>query len=91
MMNGDFAHDLLRAQRRFPDQIDRVARLAGRSEAFHDMCEELAAAERALAALTADATERRIECESWIDRLTSEMSEALRQADVLPLPARGQR
>ncbi|PZQ51686.1 MAG: hypothetical protein DI556_05910 [Rhodovulum sulfidophilum] len=90
-MNGDFAHDLFHALRRFPDQKERVARLAERSETFRDMCEELAAAERALAALTGESTDRRIECEGWIDRLLGEMSEALCRLDVLPLPPRRSR
>lgn len=83
---------LLAAVRRFPDRAERVVWLAGQSEPFLDMCEELAAAEEALAGLDLrplpDADARRDECQGWIDRLTAEMSAAMRGASVLPLPVR---
>jgi hypothetical protein len=78
------------AIRRFPGRAASLRRLAGRSDAFRDMCEELAAAEDALARIEADpgtaVAGRKAECEGWIVRLTAEMGEALRQAEVIPLP-----
>ena len=78
------------AIRRFPGRAASIRRLAERSEAFRDMCEELAAAEAALARIEAsppaNRAERMAECEGWIVRLTAEMSAALRQPEVIPLP-----
>jgi hypothetical protein len=78
------------AIRRFPGRAEGVRHLAERSGAFLDMCEELVAAEEALALIEAslrpDRPERRAECEGWIVRLTAEMGEALRQPEVIPLP-----
>lgn len=84
------------ALRRFPRDAESVCRLAETSEAFRDMCEELAvteAAEQALSAggTTREGTARRLECEGWIARLVEEMSLALRQAKVIPLSGRNRR
>ena len=74
-------HELEVAIRKFPGQVEAVVRLAERDDAFRDMCEELAAAETALAGLrgarTSPERERREECEGWIVRLLAEMTEAL--------------
>ncbi len=72
------------ALRRFPNRADSVTGLADASEAFRDMCEELAEAEEALAALSPgeQAAERRAECIGWIIRLTEEMTEALVRFDA---------
>jgi hypothetical protein len=84
------SRELAAAIRRFPDRAESVRRLAVRNGAFRDMCEELAAAETALARLEADTAthlgERRLECEGWIARLTDEIAEVLRQPEVIPLP-----
>lgn len=74
-------HELEAAIRKFPGQVEAVRRLAQSDDAFCDMCEELAAAETALAGLrnarTSPDRERREECEGWIVRLVAEMTEAL--------------
>lgn len=87
-------HELEAAMRRFPGQTAIVLRIAARDEAFRDMCEELAAAEAALAGIrdgrsAADAG-RREECEGWIDRLIDEMTATLRLAGD-PAPDAGRR
>ncbi|TPE47690.1 hypothetical protein [Amaricoccus solimangrovi] len=87
--------DLASALRRFPEKADRVLRLAERDEAFRDMCEELAAAEAALETLTGDGSAtgaaRREECEGWIVRLLGEMSDAVREEEVIRLSDRRRR
>lgn len=86
-MNSTGSDVLAPAIRRFPEQRESVIGLAGRSEAFRDMCEELAAAEAALASLRASdgagVEARRLECAAWIERLTDEMARALSAVGVL--------
>ena len=85
-------HEVEAAIRRFPDRADAVQRLAERDDAFHDMCEELAAAETALVgfrdARTGFERQRREECEGWIVRLVGEMTEALERSGALRGPPR---
>ena len=69
---------------------------ARRCPSFRDMCEELAAAEEALARMDglppSLQAERRGECQGWIERLTLEIDEALTKSKVIPLqPLRSQR
>jgi hypothetical protein len=89
-MTSRASREIAAAIRKFPDRVESIARLAGRDEAFRDMCEELAAAEEALARLeseaTAAGTARRTECEGWITRLTAEMAAALGRAEIISLP-----
>lgn len=71
--------------------------MAMRDPSFGDMCEELCAAEEALAridTLPGDLrNERRAECRGWIERLIREMEEALFAGKVIPLrlPVQGTR
>lgn len=86
-MNSTRSDVLAPAIRRFPEQRESVIGLAERSEAFRDMCEELAAAEAALASLgtsdRAGVEARRLECAEWIERLAGEMTRALSTVSVL--------
>lgn len=56
------------------------------------MCEELSAAETALASTVSLPTKlqaaRREECRGWIERLTQEIEETLAAAKVIPLGRR---
>jgi hypothetical protein len=74
------------AIRRFPDRADLVRDQAVRDAAFRDMCDELFAAEAALARTgslpQAIQAERRAECEMWIRRLTEEIGAALAGAEA---------
>ena len=61
-----------------------------RSESFRELCEDLAEAERALAA-TDQLPEtlrfpRRVECQGWVESLTNEIEGMLREFKVVPLP-----
>ena len=89
-MIAEISRAVAAAIRRFPGRADIICRLAERSEAFRDMCEELAAAEAALARIEAsppaNRAERMAECEGWIVRLTGEMSDGAAPAEVIPLP-----
>lgn len=63
-------------------------------ESFRSLCEDLAVAEdtlKGIEQLPAEIrAERRMECESWIAGLTSEVERALRQRRVIALgPRRG--
>jgi hypothetical protein len=88
-MGGIETADVQAAIRHFPDRAESLVRLARISEPVREMCQELAAVEEAMSALEASTTpeahERRAECEGWIIRLTSEISDALDEANVLPL------
>lgn len=81
------------ALRRFPEKASEIVMQARRDPRLADMCEELAAAESALAntrSLPAELqAERREECAGWIARLTQEIDEALAAAKVVPLGPRG--
>lgn len=80
------------ALRRFPGRASELVERARLDPALFDMCEELAAAEAALAntgALPAELREeRREEWREWIERLTHEIEDALAGAKVVPLSPR---
>lgn len=94
-MTRDAPSAVSAAVRRFPASGAQISTLAAKDDAFRDMCEELAEADALLARLDAsrpaNETERRLECEGWIERLTAEIADALRKAQVVPLPTRGAR
>jgi hypothetical protein len=75
------------AVRRFPSAAEQIADLMIRSENFRDICEDLVAAEHALAnvdRLPETIREaRRAEAEGWIERLTEEIRSML--AKILPI------
>jgi hypothetical protein len=77
------------ARRRFPASFDRIEALMKRDENFAGLCGDLAAAETALAAVDrlppALRSERRAECEGWIEELTAEIGAALETANVVPI------
>jgi hypothetical protein len=75
------------AARRFPSEAKLIAELIRGSESFRELCEDLAAAEQALAS-TDRMTEalrraRREECREWIESLANEIEWALRKAKVV--------
>jgi hypothetical protein len=78
------------ALRRFPQFELAIRRLMARSEAFCDMCEELAEAEMALSKVDRvpsglrDA--RRAEWQDLIERLVAEVGAALLDKDVVVKP-----
>jgi hypothetical protein len=78
------------ALRRFPQFELAIRRLMARSEAFCDMCEELAEAEVALATVNRVAPAlreaRRAEWQELIDRLVAEVEAALLDKDVVVKP-----
>lgn len=85
--------EILRAAlRRFPGSALELLALAQRKPGLIDMCEELSAAETALAntaSLPAELqAERRDECREWIERLTQEIEETLAAAKIVPLGPR---
>ncbi len=90
-MHDRRSREIAAALDRFPNQAEKINRLVERDEDFRDMCEELVAAQDALARLGGaetmmDETARRAECEGWIRRLADEMDAALRVSEVIPLP-----
>ena len=88
---------LLAAMRRFPNDRDEIEALMDRNENFRDMCEELGLAEAALARIDLVSQScresRTLECKGWIDRLTMEIAEAIRNRNVIPIekPGRSKR
>jgi hypothetical protein len=84
---------LTAALRRFPDFELAIRRLMDRSEAFRDMCEELAEAEVALSnvdeVLPASREARRVEWQGLVDRLVREVETALQDKDVVVNPRTG--
>lgn len=82
-----------RVARYFTDCHAAVLALAARDAAFSDMCQELREVDRALERLAerrdGAAADRLTECQGWIERLRTEMQEALANAKIVPLrPAR---
>jgi hypothetical protein len=77
------------ATRRFPALSSEIEELMRRDEEFSALCGDLAAAELALQAVDRLSpelrAERRTECEDWIEALTSEIEEALANANVVPI------
>ncbi|PAP99109.1 hypothetical protein LRP31_09025 [Mesorhizobium mediterraneum] len=78
------------AARRFPQSEFLILRLMDRSEAFCDMCEELAEAEDALSKVYTVAVELRetmgAEWQELISRLTEEVGTALQDKEGLVKP-----
>jgi hypothetical protein len=81
------------AFRRFPQFELAIRRLIDRSEAFADMCEELAVAEVALSTVDkvppALREARRAEWQELVDRLVGEIGTALQDKDVVVKPRTG--
>ncbi|WP_209892597.1 hypothetical protein [Rhizobium leguminosarum] len=77
------------AEAHFPDQARLVQRLFYVNEAFHSMCEDLAAAAQALAHVEelSDAVReaRRLEYAGLVDALLKEMREAIAQSKIVVL------
>ena len=73
------------AMRHFPQAEFAVRRLMGRSEAFCDMCDELAEAECALSKVPGAPDglreTRRVEWQELVDRLVAEVGAALRASE----------
>jgi hypothetical protein len=81
------------AFRRFPQSELAIRRLMDRSEAFRDMCEELADAEAALSKVdgvpSALREARKAEWQDLVDRLVGEVGTALQDKDVVVKPRIG--
>jgi hypothetical protein len=78
------------ALRRFPQSEFVIRKLMDRCEAFREMCEELAEAERALSMVDlvtpALREARRAEWQELVDRLVAEVGAALQDRDVVTRP-----
>jgi hypothetical protein len=83
---------LVAASRRLPALSGRIEELIRRDEEFSALCDDLAAAEDALVVVNGLSpelcSERRSECEGWIEDLTAEIEQALARANVIPLVRR---
>ncbi|EHK54297.1 hypothetical protein [Allomesorhizobium alhagi] len=81
------------ALRRYPQYELAIRRLMAQSEAFCDMCEELAEAELALSKVDRVASAvreaRRAEWQDLIDRLVAEVGTALLDKDIVVKPRAG--
>ena len=79
------------ATRRFPSEAKLIEEVMIRSESFRELCDDLAEAERALAATDqmpeALLRDRRAECQEWVESLTNEIEWVLRRAKVVPIAA----
>jgi hypothetical protein len=77
------------ATRRFPSQAKLIEEVINRSESFRGLCDDLAEAERALAASDqmpeSLRRDRRAECQEWVESLTNEIEQALGRAKVVPI------
>jgi hypothetical protein len=75
------------AIRRFPSEAKLIEEVIVRSESFRALCDDLAEAERALAATDempeAFCRNRRAECQEWVEDLTNEIERALHKAKVV--------
>jgi hypothetical protein len=73
------------ASGRFPHSEFAIRKLMNRSEAFRDMCEELAEAERALSNVSnlapAVREARRAEWQELVERLVDEVAAAIRESE----------
>ncbi|WP_432704666.1 hypothetical protein [Ensifer sesbaniae] len=77
------------ATRRFPTRGPEIGTLLARDENFRGMCDDLAAAETALAAAehlpeNIRAT-RRLEYEELVGELVAEIEKALARANIVPI------
>jgi len=79
---------------RFPADRRAIEELTAHSEDFRDMCEELADSEKALRAAEmlppAIRAERMVEWITSIERLSAEITRALRNANVVRIDPAGQ-
>lgn len=79
----------------FPGRASELLAQVRRNPGLADMCEELSAAQTALANTAALPAEvqaaRREECRDWIARLTQEIEDTLAAGKVVPLGQRSQR
>ena len=79
---------VLVACRLMPELADRIHALAARDEAFLELCDDLAAAQRALEGLTLlpDVLRRHrlAECEEWIVGLCLEIQSAVNSGRISP-------
>jgi hypothetical protein len=77
------------AIRRFPDRRQLIRELLAADENFRGMCDDIAAAEQALAAVDqlpkAVQAERRAEYQDLIEDLATEIEKTLRGAKVIPI------
>ncbi len=77
------------AIRHFPGSASQIEALACENESFRDLCDELAAAEEALAAVDrlaeAARAERRLEWLSFIRGALAEIGAELRRIKVVPI------
>jgi len=77
------------AIRRFPDHLRLIRELLADDENFRGMCDDLAAAEQALARADqlpeAVRAERRAEYRDLIEDLATEIEKTLRRAKVIPI------
>jgi len=73
-----------------PSAARSIEKLLMRSESFRELCEDLAEAERALAAVDrmpgALQFPSRTECQGWVESLMNEIESALRESKVVALP-----
>lgn len=86
---GAGPNGLTAASRRFPAHSAKIRQLIETSENFREMCEDLAFAENAAAAIDQLAPSvrerRRTEYEDLIEELVKEIQDALRAAKVVPM------
>ena len=78
------------AIRKFPSNAKSIEALLVSSESFRELCEDLAEAERALAATNqlpeALRFPSRVECRGWVESLAKEIEGMLLETKVVPLP-----
>lgn len=77
------------AVRRFPAHVPQIRDLLASDESFQGMCDDLAAAEQALAAVDqlpeTRRAERRVEYEGLVEDLAAEIEDALQRANIIPI------
>ena len=75
------------ATRRFPSEAKLIEDVMIRSESFRGLCDDLAEAERVLAATDGMPPElrrdRRVECQEWVESLTNEIEQSLCRVKVV--------
>lgn len=88
-IEGSGSNGLAAASRRFPAHSAKIRQLMEASENFREMCEDLAFAENAAAAIDHLAPSvrerRRTEYEDLIEELVKEIQDALRETKVVPM------
>jgi hypothetical protein len=77
------------ATRSFPSEARLIEKVMILSESFRELCDDLAEAERALAATNqmpeALRRGRRAECQEWVESLTNEIERVLLTSKVVPI------